>query len=253
MRIAAFCGLRGREAVVSHPGRVGAVVEQQLGGLVLPTVRGAPQSVVEILLREWRVHASWARHGRAARARPPARGWCARRVRAGVARRPLWPKATASAIAVPPPITAPSVSMAAPASSSASSASMSSLLAAQCSGVSLCGPVKRALTSAPAAASARTWRRLLGRSRPVGDDVQQRPRLFLPGVAERCGASSGCSRRSRSSSAASPDLDELGHLARQRPVRFQSRRVAGHAGLWACEARGPGDRPAPAHAAARSG
>jgi len=40
-----------------------------------------------------------------------------------------------------------------PAATSASSATMSSLLAAQCSGVSLWGPTNRAVTSAPAATS----------------------------------------------------------------------------------------------------
>ena len=192
MRVAAFCGLCGREAVVSHPGRVGAVVEQQLGGLVLSTVRGAPQSVVEILLRRA------ARPGElvADTVEQPERGACQRLVCAprSSSRRAAfhWPKATASAIAVPPPITAPSVSMAAPASSSASSASTSSLLAAQCNGVSPCGPVKRALTSAPAAASAATLRGRFGHvSRPVGDDVQQRPRLSVPGVAEPCGREVG--------------------------------------------------------------
>jgi hypothetical protein len=50
----------------------------------------------------------------------------------------------------------------APASRRASSTSMSSLLAAQCSGVSLCGPTKRALTSAPAATSSPTVAAPLG-------------------------------------------------------------------------------------------
>ena len=62
--------------------------------------------------------------------------------------------ALASASGVPPPMTAPGALMSAPASSSASSAATSSLLAAQCSGVSSCGPWKRALTSAPAATRA---------------------------------------------------------------------------------------------------
>ena len=42
---------RGGEPVVSDPGRVGAAVEQQLGGVALAAVRGAPQRVVEVLLR----------------------------------------------------------------------------------------------------------------------------------------------------------------------------------------------------------
>ena len=66
------------------------------------------------------------------------------------------PNATASASGVPPPITAPGASISAPPSRSVSSTSTSSLLAGQWSGVSVCGPVNRALTSAPAAISAAT-------------------------------------------------------------------------------------------------
>src|SRR5688572_29161534 len=68
-------------------------------------------------------------------------------------------KTTASDSGAPPVKIAPVASMFAPASSSASTAATSLLLAAQCSGVSTqfgsvgCGDI-RALTSAPAAASA---------------------------------------------------------------------------------------------------
>lgn len=83
------------------------------------------------------------------------------------------PNAVASEIAVRPPMTAPRASMSAPASSSASRAATSSLLAAQCSGVSVCGPVNLASTSAPALTSAWMVAATLGKCPPIGGDVQQ--------------------------------------------------------------------------------
>jgi hypothetical protein len=47
--VTALGGLRSGEVVVSDPTGVGATVQQQLGGLALAAVRGAPQRVVEVL------------------------------------------------------------------------------------------------------------------------------------------------------------------------------------------------------------
>src|SRR5512133_85550 len=49
VRLAALGGGCGGKVVVPDPRRVGPAVEQQLGGLALPPVRGAPQRVVEVL------------------------------------------------------------------------------------------------------------------------------------------------------------------------------------------------------------
>jgi hypothetical protein len=73
------------------------------------------------------------------------------------------PKATASANGVAPAMTAPDASMSAPCSSSASMTSTSSLLAAQCSGVSVCAPPNRAFGSAPASTKTAIMAMLLGK------------------------------------------------------------------------------------------
>jgi hypothetical protein len=103
-----------------------------------------------------------------------------------------WPKATALSSGVPPPMTAPGASMSAPASSSASRTSTSSLLAAQCSGVSVWGPVNRLLMSAPAAVSAATGGGAVGIvPGPVGGHVQERARQPLGARVLRSAAESG--------------------------------------------------------------
>ncbi len=61
-------------------------------------------------------------------------------------------------------MTALGASMSAPASSSAASTDTSSLLAAQCRGVSAGGPVNRALTPAPATIHTATVRAPFGKS-----------------------------------------------------------------------------------------
>ena len=131
---------------------------------------------------------------------------------------------------------------------------MSSLLAAQCNGVSPCGPVKRALTSAPGSSERRDLGGRFGHvSRPVGDDVQQRPGLSVLGVAEPCGRKVGMLAQELFQRGGVTGLDRLGDLARERRVRVQPRRDAGHADLRARRLSARVGRPAPASAAARSG
>src|SRR5919201_371502 len=118
------------------------------------------------------------------------------------------PKATASGSAVPPSMTEPLASRSAPASSSASRTSTSSLLAAQCSGVSPWTPANLALTSAPAAMSRRTALMALGKwpGQSVAicsserDCSPQAPRRVIVELAI-----SGCSASRRSSSSRFPD------------------------------------------------
>ena len=96
--------------------------------------------------------------------------------------------------------------MSAPASSSASSTATSLLLAAQCSGVSACGPAKRALTSAPASASSATVAAPSGKWPGQSVTTCSRPRDIPPGPSSPilAVASPGCSSSSRHSRARSP-------------------------------------------------
>ena len=51
MGLAALGGLHGGELIMADPGRVGAALQEQLGGLAPAAMRGAPQRVVEVLAR----------------------------------------------------------------------------------------------------------------------------------------------------------------------------------------------------------
>ena len=97
--------------------------------------------------------------------------------------------------------------MSAPASSSASSTATSSLLAAQCSGVSVCGPVNLAFDVGAELGEHRDGRRAVREvAGPVGDHVHQRARhaVGLRRVAEPDGGQAGVRLEQRPQRAVSP-------------------------------------------------
>ena len=104
-RVAALGRLRRGEVIVADPGRVGAAVEQQLGGARCPPWAAHHSA----LSRSSWVAVALASSSRT-RSRSPSAAACHRVVPAprSSSRRAAfhWPKATASAIGVPPPMTA---------------------------------------------------------------------------------------------------------------------------------------------------
>src|SRR6266508_2546991 len=192
-----------RAVVPADPVEVGATVAQVLGGLALPTVAGLPEGVGD-LVGSGRVGAREAFLDPVQEAERPA---CQSVVRAPRSRSRRaarhCPNPTASARGVPPPSTAPGASTSAPASTRASRTSTSSLLAAQCSGVSACGPTNGAFTSAPASTSAATTAGPLGKW--PGQSVATCSSVRAsPSSPRWAAARSWCSRSTRRRAARSP-------------------------------------------------
>ena len=174
-RARAPSGALGRQPVPPHPRRIGAARQQRLGSAPLPAMARRPERLRDV-----------ARRPPAAAPAPPRRAAsAARRARPAAA-----PRATAR---TPTRRPAPSRRRSRrraprcprPHRAAASITSTSSELAAQCSGVSVCGPFANgALTSAPASTSAADELEPLAAARPAS----RRP----------CAGASGSRRGARS-------------------------------------------------------
>ena len=213
---------------MADPGRVGAAVEQQLGGVALAAVGGAPQRVVELLAR--------------------GRRGCGELVAdaVGEAERGGLPEVGARAAFQQPAGGVPLAEgdgvghRGAAGDHGAVGLDVGAGVEQRVERLDVVAagrPVQRRLAvragEARVDVGARGDQRgdLRGRlgnvARPVGDDVQQRPRLPALGIADPRAGQRGCSRRSCSQRRGVAGADDLGRPARQRAVRVQPRRVGG--------------------------